>query len=38
MFDKEYFGTGIISTSGVGAAGLIAGKQQTWGVEIAYQW
>ena len=38
MFDKEYFGTGIISTTGVGAAGLIAAKQQTWGVEIAYQW
>ncbi len=38
MFDKEYFGTGIISTSGVGAAGLIAGKQQTWGVELNYQW
>ncbi|MGB1141490.1 MAG: TonB-dependent receptor, partial [Halioglobus sp.] len=37
-FDEEYFGTGIISTTGVGAAGLIAGKPRTWGVEVAYQW
>jgi iron complex outermembrane recepter protein len=36
--DKSYFGTGLISTGGVGAAGLIPGKQQTWGVELAYSW
>jgi iron complex outermembrane receptor protein len=38
IFDEEYIGTGIISTSGVGAAGMIPGKQQTWGVEMAYNW
>ena len=38
MFDENYFGTGIISTAGVGAAALIPGKQRTWGVELAYHW
>lgn len=38
LADKNYFGTGIITTGGIGAASLIPGKQRTWGVELAYNW
>ena len=38
LFDEEYIGTGIISTGGIGAASYFPGRQQTYGVELSYNW
>jgi len=38
LADKNYFGTGIITTGGIGAAALIPGRQRSWGIELAYNW
>jgi iron complex outermembrane recepter protein len=38
LFDEEYVGTGIISTGGIGAASYFPGRQQTYGVELSYNW
>ncbi len=36
LFDEEYVGTGIISTGGIGSASYFPGRQQTYGVELSY--
>jgi len=36
--DEDYFGTGVISLAGVGAASLVPGKQRTYGIEAYYRW
>lgn len=36
--DEEYFGSGVISVDGIGAASVIPGKQRTYGVQLYYSW
>jgi len=38
LFDEDYVGTGVISTGGIGAASYFPGRQQTYGVELSYNW
>ena len=38
LFDEEYAGTGIISTGGISAASYFPGRQQSYGLELAYTW
>ena len=36
--DEDYFGTGVATIGGIGAVGLLPGKQRTYGVEVSYSW
>jgi len=38
VMDEDYFGSGVISFDGIGAASVIPGKQRTYGVQFYYPW